>query len=81
MPTNPDELVDYNGVLMSIKDVPDPAIRHLMGPGHFRDGRPVVPGDWPYTPETCIYTDPREGTKWINGGQTLVCTGCGLDGT
>lgn len=81
MPVDPLEQVEYNGVWMAIQDVPNPTIRQLLGLGHPRDNRPIVPGNWPYTPETCIYTDMVEGNEWIDGGKTLVCTGCGLDGT
>ena len=81
MPVNPDQLVEVNGETMAIKDIPDPVLQHLFGLGHFRDNRPIVAGDWPFTPETCIYTDPGEGNEWINDGTVLVCTGCGLDGT
>jgi hypothetical protein len=81
MPVNPDEQVEYNGVLMAIKDVPNLAVRQLLGVGHYRDGRPLVPGNWPFTPETCIYTEPGDAFVWINDGETLVCPGCGVDGT
>lgn len=80
-PVNPNEVIEYNGSPMRIKDVPDTATRHFLGLGHFREDRPTLPGAWPYSPENCIYTDPCEGNKWVNGGQTLVCTGCGLDVT
>lgn len=82
MATDPDQLVEVNGVTMAIKDIPDPSLRHLLGLGHFPNGRPRIAGDWPYTPETCIYTDDSDNrNEWIENGTVLVCTGCGSDGT
>jgi hypothetical protein len=81
MPTNPDQLVEIDGATMAIKDIPDPVLRQLFGLGHFRDNRPIVAGDWSYTPETCIYTGPDDAGQWIAEGTVLVCPGCGLDGT
>jgi len=78
---DPDEIVEFNGQSMAIKDVPDKHIRAMLGYGHGYTGRPVVEGEWAYTPDTCLLTGPTEGTKWINDNQTLVCTGCGLDVT
>jgi hypothetical protein len=81
MPVDPSKFVEINGTMTMIKDIDDPELQHLFGLGHFRDNRPIVQGDWPYTPETCVFTDPEEGDMWIDDGRTLVCTGCGLDGT
>ena len=82
---DPNAVVTYNFEPMSIKDIPSVSARAMLGYGHL-----VFPGDsviphpsgepWPYTPETCLRTDEKRWT-WINDGQSLVCPGCGLDGT
>lgn len=80
-----DRVVRYNGEPMSIKDIPSAQVRALYGLGHLPEaGRDVIPnptGDpWPYEPENCPQAGEGAGV-WINGGQHLVCPGCGLDGT
>ena len=85
--------VEYNGVEMRISDVPDKFSRWMLGYGHENPwGRPVIPGDWPHTVDTCRFEEhparwqDNEG-NWLTldeaklCGHTLVCTGCGLDCT
>lgn len=82
---NPNEIIEYNAERMALKDIPDAAVRHSLGLGHFPvPGRGVLPNPsgepWPYTPEMCLRTDETRWT-WIDGGRYLVCPGCGVDGT
>lgn len=87
--TNPDEIVEYNGASMRIRDIPDPFVREMLGMGHahFSPDRKVITQDdsgprrWPFTIQTCLYSGEQFATEWINNGQTLVCIGCGLDCT
>jgi len=86
-----DRVVMYFGKPTAIKDIPGPISRAGMGYGHFltrRRSETVHPHpfhkdghDWPWTPETCRVAGWPKGWLWINGGQNLVCPGCGLDGT
>jgi hypothetical protein len=83
--TRGDDITEYNGVLIHIKNIPDAAVRHMLGYGHHNPyNRPVVQLEgrtWPFTPDTCEVADEPDHTEWIENGTTLVCTGCGLDGT
>lgn len=36
---------------------------------------------WPYTPTTCLVASNGLNWLWLNGGQNLVCPGCGIEGT
>jgi DNA polymerase len=80
------EIVSINGEDVRIGDIPYPD-SVLFGVGHDPayklDRRGIIPGDYPYTPETCLLAgEPgRNRNKWINDGTILICTGCGLDGT
>jgi len=58
----------------------DRDILESMGIGHgwWYKGRDSGP-NYPYTPYTCwneVYQ-----FKWDEGGNNLICEGCGLDGT
>ncbi|MFE0472408.1 hypothetical protein ACFW2V_12410 [Streptomyces sp. NPDC058947] len=82
---DPNEIVEFNGQLVAIKDIPSAQIRALYGLGHLPEpGREVIPNPtgeaWPYRPEDCPRAAEMTGT-WINDGQYLVCPGCGMDGT
>lgn len=82
---DPDEVVEYDGALMAVKDIPDPDARRLLGYGHFPEpGREVIEHpdgeDWPFRPEVCPRADELKGI-WIHDGQYLVCPGCGMDYT
>lgn len=92
-----DEITEYNGQPMAIKDIPDPGVRRLLGYGHETEGRQVitVPGrTWETTPDICTYGSMN--WEWITirtdsgsddiiphfiQAQFLVCPKCGLDGT
>lgn len=86
--TDPNSTVVYCGKEMRVADVPDREIRAMLGIGHVGYGeRQVVTSDdnhtitWPYTVENCVYGGDPFANEWINNGRTLVCIGCGLDGT
>jgi hypothetical protein len=82
---DPAEIVEYNGQLMEIQEIPDPGPRYMLGLGHFPEPRRrVIPKDdgtpWLYEADRC----PRAGEMvgiWINKDTRLVCPGCGMDGT
>jgi hypothetical protein len=78
-------LVNYGGEDMPIKDVPDATVRHMLGYGHYNPhNRPVVQLEgrtYPFTPDTCEVVDEPGSTEWVLGNTTLICTGCGIDGT
>jgi hypothetical protein len=57
------------------------AALHGYGHGSIADRRPVIPGAYPYKPDTCRRTDGLWPGTWLFGGTVLVCTGCGLDET
>lgn len=89
-----DQLTEYNGVMMAIKDIPEPAIRRLLGYGHRTCGRSVIAVDgrtWETIPDVCTYGDMNWEWVTVDGGepkswpvagiQYLVCPKCGLDGT
>jgi hypothetical protein len=75
-------LVEFNGTIMTMAELPDTGLRATCDYGHFpaRNRVPVhVPGrSWPWSPSTCSPDDYP--TEWINS-EILVCTGCGLDCT
>lgn len=88
-PIDPDEEIYYEGERMKIKDILSPSYRALFGYGHNpwdieagtihaldNKGKP-----FPYTPQTCLVAGNPFHWQWINGGQNLVCPGCGIDGT
>lgn len=82
---DPNEKVTYNGEPLAIKDIPDIAVRRQLGLGHFPEpGRGVVQNQtgepWRYTPDDCPRADEWKWT-WINNATSLVCPGCGTDGT
>lgn len=84
-PVNPDELIEVNGVPTKIRDLP-PIERAMFGYGHFPLGpgeqwRKVQPGEWEYTPETCLLATVEGTSTWSSDGKILVCDGCGLDCT
>jgi hypothetical protein len=83
---DPKLITGYKGEDMAIEDIPDPAIRSMMGYGHpaydvkhfeHLTRRDNVP--WSYTPETCLIAGNLKGV-WIDSDH-LVCPGCGLDYT
>jgi hypothetical protein len=77
-------IVEINGVPTKVKDMKMPAARATFGYGHFPEDialRPVCPGEWPYTPDTCPTDDYRFDNLWTPDGTTLMCRGCGLDVT
>lgn len=79
---NPDDIVDLDGIPTRIRDLPRLEAA-LFGYGHVlipSDGREVLPGAWPYTPETCRRADGTWPGTWIDP-EHLACTGCGLDCT
>ena len=76
-----DQEITYNGIPTKVRDIPGASTRALWGYGHGNTTRPVLPGTWPHTPDTCEQADDPDAVAWINAGQTLVCTGCGLDCT
>ena len=80
MTTNIDEIVNYNGKDIKIRDLPM-SERPFFGYGHFPSHivRPLIPGDWPYTPSTCLEADSMTGV-WVDD-EHLACTGCGADFT
>lgn len=82
---SPDEFLDsvteVNGVDMKVRDIPDRDLRAMMGAGHSNSDlrlRERHPG-FETSPEDCLSTT-QTGT-WINDGQNLVCSTCGLDYT
>lgn len=81
---NPDEIVEINGEPIRISDLPPPEAA-MYGYGHWlghgEHWRKVIPGAYPYTPETCRRADGLFPGTWLFGGTVLVCTGCGLDVT
>lgn len=83
--TKADHVINYGGDDMAIKDVPDATVRHMLGYGHHNPHRRVVVHldgrQWPFTPDTCEVADEPNHTEWVLNNTTLVCTGCGLDGT
>lgn len=82
MRTKGTDFTEFNGQQMMIKDVPDADVRHMLGYGHHNPyNRRVGVGDWEFTPETCEAADDNNAVKWVDGGNTLICTGCGLDCT
>lgn len=77
---NPYETVTYNGDEVRIVDLPA-GMAALHGYGHGpTHGREVIPGAYPYKPDTCRRADWGQGS-WLFGGTVLICTGCGLDFT
>jgi hypothetical protein len=92
-----DQIVDFNGEPMAIKDIPDPVIRTMLGYGHVgHNRRPVITVEgrtWESTPDVCTFGDgpwewitedgqPGDTKSWPERGiQYLVCPKCGLDGT
>lgn len=65
-----DQLVDFNGETMAIKDIPDPVIRTMLGYGHANDDKRsvvVVEGrTWESTPDVCTFGDgPWEWARGI----------------
>lgn len=95
MPIDPEQLVNYNGQEMKLKNVPDREARFVWGLGHdgvhFSRLKPearIPPSSmepplekWPYEIEWCPFNAPEDNFVWIQNGQILVCPGCGLDGT
>lgn len=80
-----DDIVEINGKLTAIKDIPNANLRATFGVGHFPGhGREVVSVPnrvFEFTPETCL-TDLYSGRgEWVNDGKNLICRGCGLDCT
>jgi hypothetical protein len=80
---DPGEVVDFNGEPTRIRDLP-PAMAAMFGYGHIlspgAEWRKVLPGVWPYTPQTCRRSDCAWPGTWIDD-EHLACTGCGLDCT
>jgi hypothetical protein len=86
---DPQNIVEYNGQLYKIEDLPEAGLRASFGYGHFTpflrpcidrpDGKP-----WPYTPNMCLVASGALGQTplgvWIDD-QHLCCPGCGLDCT
>lgn len=79
-----DEITEFNGVAMKIKDVPDQFIRAMLGFGHTKSRSlpfVVIPGEWEFTPDVCEVAALSGATLWIHEETYLVCAGCGLDCT
>lgn len=88
-----DEEIEYNGVTMKVKDIPDASMRVMLGYGHTSRPKPFVIAvegrTWETTPDVCTY-GPRDW-EWVTGAgpdhgygvvaEYLVCPKCGLDGT
>jgi hypothetical protein len=82
MPLPGDQIVTYNGIRMRVRNMPGQGTRALWGYGHGLHRRPVWrPGLWFYTPDSCELADVASATRWVEGGRTLICLGCGLDCT
>ena len=80
---DPDETVEFNGVVMAIRNIPSEFVRNMMGMGHSTATiaqTEVHDGPFPCKPEFCLFADENVGV-WINNGENLVCRGCGLDCT
>lgn len=83
---DPDMVISYNNEPMTIREVPDPSIRALLGFGHVpvdirareKFSRPDAK-PWAYTPESCLIASEITGV-WIDADH-LCCPGCGLDYT
>lgn len=79
---DPGEIIEINGAPMMIRDL-SPAHAAMFGYGHhlgYGDRwRRVIPGAYPYKPETCRRADGLFPGTWLFSGTVLVCTGCGLD--
>lgn len=80
-----DELVEYNGTTMKIRDIPDRVVRGLLGMGHLTGvkWRVSVPSElspYPYSVEDCLRADETRGV-WVLDRTILICQGCGLDCT
>jgi hypothetical protein len=81
---NLDEIVEINGEPMRIGDVPFPDSLLWFGHPSLTPGeewRTVQPGNWPYTPQTCLVANEGTSNTWNADGTILACNGCGLDVT
>lgn len=81
MTTDLNQIVELNGISLKIRELPI-SERPFFGYGHFPShgiGRTILPGNWPYTFDTCLEADNPRGV-WIDD-EHLACTGCGLDST
>jgi hypothetical protein len=80
-----DDIINYGGQDMALRDVPDKFVQNMLGYGHTNPhNRPVVVVEgrtWETTPDVCTYDDMPWDWVWVDGLQYLVCPKCGLDGT
>ena len=86
---DPEQQIDCDGDTIAIKDLPSPTLRQLAGIGHGPlTGRMVhqhpykAEGDnWPWMPDKCLIAGQQLTWLWLDGGESLTCPGCGIDGT